>query len=283
MVEALSQTQPAPAAQDAGFLRLEGLSKSYRVTDPSGTVVELEAIRQIDATVGRGRFVSIVGPSGCGKSTLLEIVAGLRRPSRGAVLVGGQRVEGPHPSLSMVFQEESLFPWRSVLANVEFPLEVVGGAAAERRRRCLALLDLVGLGGMERLYPKQLSGGMRQRVAIARALATDPALLLMDEPFGALDQQTRLFLGGELVRIWAETGKTILFVTHDIGEAVFISQEVWVISYRPSTIMERIAIDLPQPRSVEIVTTPAFNALTNRVWGLLRGEAAQAFAAREQR
>ena len=282
MVETLTPTGAAQSPQDAAYLRLEGVSKRYQVADASGVTVELEAIRAVDATVSRGRFVAIVGPSGCGKSTLLEMVAGLRTPSSGSVLVNGKRVDGPHPSLGMVFQEESLFPWRTVLANVEFPLEVSGGSAAERRQRAVGLLDLVGLAGCERLHPKQLSGGMRQRVAIARALVTDPAILLMDEPFGALDQQTRLFLGGELLRIWAQTGKTILFVTHDIAEAVFIAQEVWVMSYRPSTILERIAVDLPHPRDVGIVTTPEFNALTNRVWGLLRGEAAQAFAAHER-
>ncbi len=282
MAETIARQAPAVVAGQNAFLRLEGVSKRYQVVGARGTPVELEAIARVDATVGRGRFVAIVGPSGCGKSTLLEIVAGLRRPSSGAVLVDGRRVDGPHPSLSVVFQEESLFPWRTVLTNVEFPLEVAGVPAAERRTRCRALLDLVGLGGCEGLHPRQLSGGMRQRVAIARALATDPALLLMDEPFGALDQQTRLFLGGELLRIWARTGKTILFVTHDIDEAVFISQEVWVMSYRPSTILERVIVDLPQPRDVDIVTTPEFNALTNRVWTLLRDEAARAFAARER-
>ena len=282
----MATTLPRPAddaaAADATFVRLDGVSRSYAVAGPDGRSRELVAIQQVDASVPKGRFVAIVGPSGCGKSTLLEIVAGLRRPTTGAVYVGGKRVEGPHPSLGMVFQEESLYPWRTVLANVEFPLEVAGMPVAERRPRCLSLLSIVGLGGTEALHPKQLSGGMRQRAAIARALASDPAILLMDEPFGALDQQTRLFLGAELLRIWADTGKTILFVTHDISEAVFIAQEVWVLSYRPSHIMERIVVDLPYPRDVGIVTTPAFNALTNRVWTCLRGEAAQAFAAHEQ-
>jgi NitT/TauT family transport system ATP-binding protein len=279
---ASSSVVTAPAVDD-GYVRLAAVGKTYHIENSHGGETELEAIRQVDAAVPRGRLVAIVGPSGCGKSTLLEMVAGLRRPSHGTVLVDGRRVDGPHPSLGMVFQEESLFPWRTVLSNVEFPLEVAGMSARARQQRARELLALVGLAGQETLRPRELSGGMRQRVAIARALAPDPAILLMDEPFGALDQQTRLFLGGELVRIWARTHKTILFVTHDIAEAVFIAQEVWVMSYRPSTIIERLAVDLPHPRDVDLVTTPAFNALTNRVWGLLRGEAAQAFAAREQR
>lgn len=237
----------------------------------------LEAIRCVNETVAHGRFVSIVGPSGCGKSTLLLIAAGLVRPSDGQVCLLGQPITRPDRSIGMVFQEDSTLPWRTVLANVCFGLEIAGASRDEQIKRAQPMIDLVGLRGFEQARPGALSGGMRQRVPIARTLALDPEVLLMDEPFAALDQQTRLLLGAELVRIWQATQKTVLFVTHDIQEAVLLAQEVWVMSYRPATILDHVPVDLPYPRGIEIVATPQFNAITNRVWGTIQNEAKRAF------
>lgn len=237
----------------------------------------IEAISEVSQSVSPGRFVSIVGPSGCGKSTLLACVGGLVRPTRGRILLGGEEVTGPDARVGIVFQEESTLPWRSVYDNVRFGLELAGVGREAQRERTQAMIDLVGLRGFEKTRPAALSGGMRQRVAIARTLALDPELLLMDEPFGALDQQTRLLLGEELLRIWTRTNKTVLFVTHDIQEAVLLSQEIWVMSYRPSVIMERVEVGLEYPRSLETVSTHAFNEVSNRVWHLIQGEAKRAF------
>ncbi len=243
-----------------------------------GRDVTVEAIRRVSEKVTRGRFISIVGPSGCGKSTLLTIAAGLVRPSAGQVRHRGRPVTGPDRSIGIIFQEESVLPWRSVMSNVRFGLEVSGVPAEAQRRRAREMVDLVGLQGFENARPSSLSGGMRQRVAIARTLALDPDILLMDEPFAALDEQTRLLLGAGLVKIWRATGKTVLFVTHNIQEAVLLSQEVWVMSYRPAVILDRVLVDLPYPRDLELVSTPGFNELTNHIWQFIRTEARKAFA-----
>jgi NitT/TauT family transport system ATP-binding protein len=235
--------------------------------------VVTEAIRSVSGEVADGRFVSVIGPSGCGKSTLLDIVGGLQRPTKGHVEIGGEEVSGPRRDTAMVFQEDSTLHWRTVTENVTFGLEVAGVGGHERARRAKEMIELVGLSGFEEHRPRQLSGGMKQRVAIARALVLDPRILLMDEPFGALDQQTRMFIGRELLRIWEETRKSVLFVTHDIHEAVFLSDEVWVMSHRPSEIKEVLHVDLPRPRDSEALGDPRFHEHTARLWELLSAEA----------
>jgi NitT/TauT family transport system ATP-binding protein len=242
----------------------------------------LHAIDGITQTVDSGSFVSIVGPSGCGKSTLLSIVAGLQAPSSGTVTIGQRRVEGPDRAVGVVFQEDSTLPWKTVLENAAFGLSIAGVRREERLARAREMVELVGLQGFEHSYPAMLSGGMRQRVAIARALAMRPQVLLMDEPFGALDQQTRLIIGAELLRIWEQTGKTVLFVTHDIQESVLLSREVWVMSYRPGRILDVIPIDLPERRDASIVGTPRFSALAGRIWDAVRSEAMRGFQDEER-
>ena len=239
----------------------------------SGKGEEVEALAGVDLTVAEGEFVSIVGPSGCGKSTLLEIVGGLIEPTGGEVLIGEEPIKGPHPAVGLVFQQESAFPWRTVLGNVEFGLEMHGVAKEERRGRSRALIELVGLEGFEDRYPGELSGGMRQRVAIARTLVMNPEVLLMDEPFGSLDEQTRLILGDELLRIWSETKATALFITHSIEEAILLSDRVIVMSARPGSIKKVVTVDLERPRDSSVVGTPEFGNITGEVWKVLREEA----------
>jgi NitT/TauT family transport system ATP-binding protein len=253
-------------------LELSGIQVAYPIEGRDGSVSTLLAIQDVSERVFEGEFVTIIGPSGCGKTSLFEVIAGLRRPTAGTVKVRGSTVLNPHPGLGIVFQEESTYPWRSVLENVELGLELRKVPREERRRRAMPIIEMVGLAGFEDRHPRELSGGMKQRVAIARALVCDPDILLMDEPFGALDQQTRVFLGSELLRIWEATRKTILFITHDIAEAVLLSDRVWVMSARPSTIKTVVPIDIPRPRDVTTVTTHRFNELTNTLWELLRPE-----------
>ncbi|HEY6762746.1 MAG TPA: ABC transporter ATP-binding protein, partial [Baekduia sp.] len=205
----------------------------------------LVAIDDVDFTVGDGEFLVVVGPSGCGKSTLLDLLGGLTRPTGGRILLDGREIDGPGLDRGIVFQQYALFPWRTALGNVEFGLTAQGVGRARRRARAREFLALVGLDGFEDRYPHELSGGMKQRVAIARSLAYDPEVLLMDEPFAALDAQTREVLQGELLRIWAQTGKTIIFITHGIDEAVVLGQRVLVLTARPGTVKASIAIDLP--------------------------------------
>ncbi len=264
-------------------LSIHGVSMSYPLRDTvTGATRRLDVLEDITRDVEHGRFVSIIGPSGCGKSTLLEIVAGLRIPSTGEVLVLGQRISGPHPLLAVVFQEDSTLPWRTVAENVEFGLEIRGVSRGERRKVSEAVIELVRLAGFERAFPSQLSGGMRQRVAIARALAMEPEVLLMDEPFGALDQQTRMYIGMELLRIWERAQKTILFVTHDMNEAVFLSDEVWVMSHRPGRIKAVVEIDLPRPRNADTLTAPRFHELATHLWTQLAPEAEIALGVRSE-
>jgi NitT/TauT family transport system ATP-binding protein len=234
-----------------------------------GTVV---AVEKLSLAVRDQEFVSIVGPSGCGKSTLLRIVAGLIRPGAGAVLVDGRPIEEPGADRGMVFQSYTLFPWLTVQGNVEFGLKLRGVPAEQRGRVARRYIDLVGLQGAEPAYPKELSGGMQQRVAIARALANDPAILLMDEPFGALDAQTRSVMQELLLRVWERTHKTVLFVTHDIEEAVLLSDRIYVMTARPGRIKAEVAVTLPRPRDVSVIDTPAFIALRQQIHGLIREE-----------
>ena len=253
------------ADADASVVLID-VAKSYPTTPPT------EAIGWVSGSVPRGRFVSIIGPSGCGKSTLLDLVAGLQRPTGGEIRVAGKTVRGPGGDIAMVFQEDSTLHWRSVRANVEFGLEIAGIGTRERRERAEAMIRLVGLAGFEDHRPRQLSGGMKQRVAIARALVMSPELLLMDEPFGALDQQTRWMVGQELTRIWDETRKTVLFVTHDIQEAVLLSDEVWVFSARPSRVKEIVHIELERPRAADVTRDPCFHQHVAQLWELLSTE-----------
>jgi NitT/TauT family transport system ATP-binding protein len=225
--------------------------------------------------VFEGELVSIVGPSGCGKSTFLNAVDGLIRVTSGAILVNGRAVDGPGPDRAMVFQHDSLFPWRTVLENVMYGLDLQGRLArTERRERARALVELVGLAGFAEHYPHELSGGMRQRVNIARALVVEPQLLLLDEPFAALDAQTREFMQVELLKILARARTTALFVTHQISEAVFLSDRVVVFSARPARIKDVIAVDLPPERSLTLKHQPAFVELEQRIWRLIEQEAA---------
>src|SRR5437016_12605544 len=229
------------------ILEVQRLSKRYRQLGGETTV----AIENISCQIESGEFVSFVGPSGCGKTTLLMSIAGLTVPSTGKIIVNGREVSGPPPNLVLVFQEfnKSLFAWRSVLGTVRFGLEARGSRSRDAEIKAKSLIDLVGLKGFENHYPWELSGGMQQRVAIARALAYEPEVLLMDEPFGSLDALTRLELEDTLLRLWEELGTTILFITHDIEEAIYLSDRVWVLSGRPSQIIEELRIDFPRPRN----------------------------------
>jgi NitT/TauT family transport system ATP-binding protein len=269
---------PTPAAE----LVLEEVCAAFRTRISDREWGALRVLDGISAAVRPQEFVTLIGPSGCGKTTLFEIIGGLRQPTSGVVRIRWEIVRGPRPEIGIVFQEDSCYPWRTTLENVEFGLELRGAPRAQRRARALEMIELVGLAGFERHYPRQLSGGMRQRVAIARALANNPEILLMDEPFGALDQQTRVYLGEELLRIWEATRKTILFITHDISEAVLLSDRVWVLSHRPSRIKEEVQVDIPRPRDAGTLTTPRFHELTNHIWDLLRVESQRALRMREQ-
>jgi NitT/TauT family transport system ATP-binding protein len=253
------------------ILEVQSLSKSYRQLGGETTV----AVGNITCQVEAGEFVSFVGPSGCGKTTLLMSIAGLIVPTTGRILVKGREVSGPPPNLVLVFQEfnRSLFAWRSVLGNVLFGLDAGKKNPREGERKARALIELVGLKGFEKHYPWELSGGMQQRVAIARALAYEPEVLLMDEPFGSLDALTRLELEDTLLRLWEELGTTILFITHDIEEAIYLSDRIWVLSRRPSEIIEELRIEFPRPRNQ--VTTRAqglFMEIRNQIYRQISNE-----------
>ena len=250
-------------------LRIEGVSRSFR--GPRGT--ETVALAPTDLAVAANDFITILGPSGCGKSTLLRIVAGLDRPSAGTVLLNGRPIAGPGPDRGMVFQSYTLFPWLTVAQNIAFGLRERGVGAADQRATVDTYLGRMGLTGFAHHLPRQLSGGMQQRTAIARALANDPDILLMDEPFGALDNQTRALMQELLLDIWERDRKTVLFVTHDIEEAIFMASRVVVMTARPGRIKADVAIDLPHPRRYTIKTSPAFNALKARLTEEIRAEA----------
>ena len=249
----------APVA--APLIAVAGLNKTYR-TRGGETVT---ALQDIGFEVADGELVTVVGPSGCGKSTLLKILAGILPRSTGAVRLRGQPIEGPSRDVGVVFQAPVLLPWRTVLANVMLPAEIQHADAVASERRARSLLKLVGLDGFETKYPNELSGGMQQRVGISRALVHEPALLLMDEPFGALDAMTREFMNLELLRIWRESRKTILLVTHAIPEAVFLADRVIVMSPRPGRIVDIVTVDLPRPRSLDIINTPEFGRFAQAI------------------
>ncbi|RXZ38190.1 ABC transporter ATP-binding protein [Oxalobacteraceae bacterium CAVE-383] len=229
----------------------------------------LEVLRDISTSIAHGEFVSLIGPSGCGKTTFLRIVAGLDEASSGEVRLKDRVIRQPGADRGFVFQSDNLLPWRTVFDNAVLGLEIAGRVGEPERQRTRDLLKLVGLAGFEDYYPRQLSGGMRQRLNLARALAVDPAMLLMDEPFSALDAQTREIMQTELMRVWEQGRKTVLFVTHQIDEAVFLSDRVFVFARRPGRIQEIVDIDLPRPRPLDIKRTPKFVAYVDRIWKMI--------------
>jgi NitT/TauT family transport system ATP-binding protein len=253
----------------APALEVIGLRKSYTRDGRTLEVLDLGHL-----SIADGEFVTVVGPSGCGKSTLLHILGGFIPAEAGAIRVHGREVVGPGPDRGMVFQEFSLFPWRTVSGNVGWGLEVRGAPTAERRAVVDRYLELTGLSEFSDHLPGELSGGMKQRVALARVLAFDPEVLLMDEPFGSLDAQTRETMQEELIRIWERTGKTVFFVTHDIDEAVYLGDRVLVLSARPARVREEVAVALPRPRGVVARKSTAFLECRNRIWDLIREEKA---------
>ena len=231
----------------------------------------IEALDDISFSIPSGRFIGLVGPSGCGKSSLMLMMAGLLHAGEGMVMVRGHRITRPEPEeIGVVFQEASLLPWKTAADNVEFPLKLREVPKMERRARAREMLALVGLQEFHNRHPHELSGGMKQRVAIARAFCQDPSILLMDEPFGALDEQTRMTLGDELLRIWEQHKKTVVFVTHSLTEAVYLCDEVLVMSHRPGRILDRIDITLDRPRTYDMMATATFGQLRDRIWRLIR-------------
>jgi NitT/TauT family transport system ATP-binding protein len=251
-------------------LEIRDLRKTFEGKHP------VEALAGVGMTLAANEFVSLVGTSGCGKSTLLSIVAGLTEPTAGEVLVDGLPIDGPGRDRGVVFQTYTLFPWLSARENVAFALRGERMSAQERRRIADEHLDLVGLRGFADARPRQLSGGMKQRVAIARALCYKPSILLMDEPFGALDAQTRLLMQELLTRVWESHRLTVLFVTHDVEEAVYLSDRVFVMTNRPGRLKDEVRIDLPRPRTLAVAESPAFLALRHRIFESIREESLRA-------
>jgi len=262
---------PGPATATAtanAILAVDNIVKRFET--PEGVVT---AVDGVSLSVAPGEFVGIIGPSGCGKSTLFNIIGGLLDGYDGTVKVAGDLVRGPHPAIGMIFQEESTFPWRTVIDNVAFPLEIAGIAKRERYERAKHFVSLVGLDGFERRYPAELSGGMRQRVSMARTLAAEPKIMLMDEPFAALDEQTRLLLGDKVLQIQQQLKQTTLLITHNITEAVQLSDRIVVMTYRPGKVKRIVDIHLPRPRTSEIVSSEAFGRYVAQIWSDLREEA----------
>src|ERR1700676_1702883 len=233
------------------------------------------ALDNVSFTVAPGEFLAVIGPSGCGKSTLFNVIGGLLGGYQGHVAVGGETVSGPHASIGMVFQEESTFPWRNVVDNVAFPLEIAGVPKRERIERARRFVSMVGLDGFEKRYPSGLSCGMRQRVSMARTLASEPKILLMDEPFASLDEQTRLLLGDKVLQIQQQLNQTMLLITHNITEAVQLADRILVMTYRPGRVKRMVDIKLPRPRTSEIVSSEAFGRYVAQIWADLREEASR--------
>src|SRR5580658_6588690 len=252
----------------AAYIQARNVSLTFRPPNRA----PVRALGSFDIDVAEGEFVSILGPSGCGKSTFLNILLGLIKPDSGDILMHGKKLAGPGTDRAMVFQDFGLLPWRTVENNIELGLELKKVPAAKRRAIAARLATLVGLNGFEHHYPHELSGGMKQRVGLARALATDPDVLLMDEPFAALDAQTRDLMQAELLRVWREARKTVLFVTHQIDEAIYLSDRVMVMSKRPGRAKRTFTIDLPRPRDYEMRVTPQFNELKLEIWNTLKDE-----------
>jgi len=274
----LSAQQRIAAQPQPAILTVEGLTMRYHTAEG-----EVTALDDVSFDVTPGEFLAVIGPSGCGKSTLFNIIGGLLAGYNGRVAVAGADIAGPHGSIGMVFQEESTFPWRNVLDNVAFPLEIAGVPRRERLDRARRFVSLVGLDGFEKRYPSELSGGMRQRVSMARTLASEPEILLMDEPFAALDEQTRLLLGDKVLQIQQQLKQTTLLITHNITEAVQLADRVLVMTYRPGRVKRMIAIDLPRPRTSEIVSSDAFGHYVAQIWSDLREEASRGLIDDESR
>ena len=255
----------SPANPAARLIEISGLEKRFQ-TRANEPVV---ALTRVELTIDAGEFLTIVGPSGCGKTTLLRILAGLEGPSGGRLSIAGQPVRAPREDVAVVFQQATLLPWNTVLNNVLLPAKLKGDHSAESRERAAALLELVGLADFARKYPFELSGGMQQRVSICRALLRDPKILLMDEPFGALDAMTRETMNLELLRIWAEQRKTVVFITHSIPEAVFLGDRVVVMSARPGRVAKLLDIDIGRPRTMKTMASPRFGALCDEIRSIL--------------
>ncbi|EWM63109.1 MULTISPECIES: ABC transporter ATP-binding protein [Micromonospora] len=256
-----AQTQAPASVSEDSWIEIDGLDKEYRPRKSAPTL----ALSDINLTVRRGEFISVVGPSGCGKTTLLKILAGLSPKTGGAVRIAGRDVTKPLPEVGMVFQAPTLLPWRTIFDNVMVPAEIQRLDPRRHRERAQQLLEMVGLNGFEQKYPHELSGGMQQRAGICRALVHDPAVLLMDEPFGALDAMTREYMNVELLRIWQESNQTIVLVTHSIPEAVFLSDRVVVLSPRPGRIAEVMDIDLERPRELGIMSSDRAGVYVERI------------------
>ena len=262
MTSGQAASEGAASSDARPFGIFEDVGKTF--AGPSRGAAPVVALESVSYSLKQGELVSLLGPSGCGKTTLLRIVAGMTRASIGRVEIRGRTVEGPQEDFGFVFQSPNLLPWRSVLRNVLFPMEIAGRNDAKARTRAMELLDLVGLSGFAKSRPHQLSGGMKQRVALCRALVPAPSLLLMDEPFGALDELTRMEMQDLLLNIRRVSGTTVVFVTHSISEAVYLADEVLVFSRRPGRVIDRIRTALPYPRAPELRYTPAFTELERR-------------------
>jgi len=275
--ERIDAGEPKFPAADP-ILVVENIVKRFET--PDGV---LTAVDHVSLTVAPGEFVGVIGPSGCGKSTLFNVIGGLLDGYDGTVMVAGERMRGPHPAIGMIFQEESTFPWRNLIDNVAFPLEIMGLPRAERYERARQFVKLVGLEGFERRYPAELSGGMRQRVSMARTLAAQPKILLMDEPFASLDEQTRLLLGDKVLQIQQQLKQTTLLITHNITEAVQLSDRIVVMTYRPGKVKRMVEIRLPRPRTSEIVSSEAFGRYVAQIWSDLREEASRGLDDEESR
>jgi NitT/TauT family transport system ATP-binding protein len=259
-------------------IRFEQVRKEFAVRgENGGPARRFTALDDITLDVTSGEFLALVGPSGCGKSTLLDLLGGLEAPTSGRILLDGRPIEGPARDRGIVFQQYALFPWRTAVQNIEFGLDIAGLKLKARREKALHYLDLVGLSAFANRYPHELSGGMKQRVAIARSLAYDPEVLMMDEPFAALDAQTRETLQSELLRIWRRTGKTIVFITHGIDEAVVLGQRVAIMTSRPGRIKQIIEVpEVLRSETEDVRSLPAFGAVRHEVWTLLRDEVLKA-------
>jgi NitT/TauT family transport system ATP-binding protein len=268
-MQPLANVTPLKPAPRAGAIEVRNVGKVFHTSTQ-----DVVALEDISLEVRPGHFVVLVGPSGCGKSTLLMMLAALLQQTSGTITINGQPIPEPDPNrVGVVFQEASLFPWLTAEENVEFPLALRGVAKSERRAKAQDALQLVGLDGFGKRHPHELSGGMKQRVSIARGLVQDPPVLLMDEPFAALDEQTRMTMGDELLRIWAATGKTVVFVTHSLTEAVYLADEVIVMSARPGRIVDRLQVPLPRPRTYDMLSGDAFGSLRDRIWRHIRKSA----------
>jgi NitT/TauT family transport system ATP-binding protein len=270
---------PLPLAGSApAILTVDDIVMRFDTAE--GTITALD---DVSFTVSPGEFLALIGPSGCGKSTLFNIIGGLLGGYAGTVTVAGEKVSGPHAAIGMVFQEESTFPWRNVIDNVAFSLEIAGVAKRERIERARRFVAMVGLDGFERRYPAELSGGMRQRVSMARTLASEPKILLMDEPFASLDEQTRLLLGDKVLQIQQQLKQTTLLITHNITEAVQLADRILVMTYRPGKVKRIVDIKLPRPRTSEIVSSEAFGRYVAQIWSDLREEASRGLIEDETR